>query len=89
MFNVVDPILRKGYRFKGPAIVHRERALYIDGVKFFSGRSGLAPDRVLAIVIVRVEHAVPVVSPAYDDGSSEGDVEQRSLKRLGLTRTQR
>src|SRR5205809_7400151 len=29
--NVVDPIVRKGYRFKGPATVHREGRTYDAG----------------------------------------------------------
>ena len=39
-----------------------------------------------AIVLIRVEHVAPLVSPAYDDGSTEHEVEQRSLKLYGLRR---
>jgi predicted pyridoxine 5'-phosphate oxidase superfamily flavin-nucleotide-binding protein len=84
--NVVDPIVRKGYRFKGPASVHRHGALYESGVRFFHARNGLERDRIQAIVLVRVELAIPLTSPAYDDGSSEEDVEQRSLRMYGLKR---
>ena len=85
--NVVDPIVRKGYRFKGPATVHRHGPTYESGLRFFHERSGLEPHRIEAIVLVRIEHAAPLTSPAYDDGSTEPDVEERSLARLGLTRT--
>jgi uncharacterized protein len=84
--NVVDPILRKGYRFKGPAAVHRDGPTYEAGLSFYRERSGLEPHRVAAIVLVRVETAAPLISPAYDDGSSEDDVAQRSLQRYGLSR---
>ena len=84
--NVVDPILRKGYRFKGPAAVHRDGPAYEAGLNFYRERSGLEPHRVAAIVLVRVETAAPLISPAYDDGSSEDDVAQRSLQRYGLSR---
>jgi hypothetical protein len=84
--NVVDPIVRKGYRFKGIATVHRTGASFDAGLRFFHERSGLVPHRVRAIVLIRVEHAAPVVSPAYDDGSTEHDVERRSLKLYGLAR---
>ena len=84
--NVVDPILRKGYRFKGPATVHRDGPVYESGLRFYQERSGLASDRIEAIVLVSVEHAAPVTSPAYDDGSTEHDIEQRSLKMYGLMR---
>jgi predicted pyridoxine 5'-phosphate oxidase superfamily flavin-nucleotide-binding protein len=86
--NVVDPILRKGYRFKGPATVHRDDATYDAGIRFYRERSGIDARRIDAIVVVRVEHASPVTSPAYDDGSTEATVEARSLKLYGLTRTQ-
>jgi len=84
--NVVDPILRKGYRFKGPATVHRNGPMYDKVLSFYFERSGLDPARVEAIVLVRVEHAAPLVSPAYDDGTSEAEVEQRSLDMYGLSR---
>ena len=87
--NVVDPIVRKGYRFKGPASVHRDGPVYESGVRFYQQRSGLERHRIDAIVLVRVEHAGPVVSPAYDDGSTEADVEQRSLQMYGLLRSGR
>ena len=85
--NVVDPIVRKGYRFKGPAAVHRNGPVYELGVRFYQERSGLDPRRVEAIVLVRVEQTAPLTSPAYDDGSTESDVEQRSLDLYGLMRT--
>jgi uncharacterized protein len=84
--NVVDPILRKGYRFKGPATVHREDDTSEAGARFYAERSGLDAGRIQAIVLIRVEHAAPVVSPAYDDGSAEADIEARSLEMYGLTR---
>jgi predicted pyridoxine 5'-phosphate oxidase superfamily flavin-nucleotide-binding protein len=84
--NVVDPIFRKGYRFKGPASVHRAGDVFEAGLRFYEERSRLTPDRVEAIVLITVDHAAPLTSPAYDDGSTEDDVEQRSLTMYGLTR---
>ena len=69
--NVVDPIRRKGYRFKGPATVHRDGPGYDAGARFYRDRSGLATDRIQAIVLIRVDEASPVVSPAYDDGTAK------------------
>ena len=37
--NVVDPILRKGYRFKGVATVHRSGPTFDDGLRFYQLRS--------------------------------------------------
>jgi uncharacterized protein len=85
--NVVDPILRKGYRFKGPATVHRDGPTFTAGLRFFHERSGLTSERIRAIVIIRIDDAAPVLSPAYDDGSTEQQIENRSLNLYGLTRT--
>jgi uncharacterized protein len=87
--NVVDPIRRKGYRFKGRATVHREGHAYESGLRFYWERSRLEPHRIVAIILVAVEHAAPLVSPAYDDGSSEPVIEERSLELYGLARSPR
>jgi uncharacterized protein len=87
--NVVDPIARKGYRFKGTATVYRDGPVYESGLRFYQERSGLESHRIQAIILISVEQAAPLTSPAYDDGSTERDVEERSLKMYGLTRTHR
>ena len=87
--NVVDPIRRKGYRFKGPASVHRGDDVYERVMLFYLARSGLQVNRVAAIVMIRVESARPLVSPAYDDGSSETAVAARMLELYGFQRTDR
>jgi predicted pyridoxine 5'-phosphate oxidase superfamily flavin-nucleotide-binding protein len=84
--NVVDPIRRKGYRFKGPADVHREGSLFDDVVQWYERERGTDRGRINSVVLVRVERAAPLVSPAYADGSSETTIEQRSLDMYGLMR---
>lgn len=84
--NVVDPIRRKGYRFKGPAEVHREGALFEDVVQRYERERGTERGRIKSVVLVRVERAAPLVSPAYADGTSEATIEQRSLDMYGLVR---
>ena len=83
--NVVDPIRRKGYRFKGPATVLRAGPLYEDVVRFYEER-GTDRRRINAVVMVSVEQASPVLSPAYDDGSTEDEISRRWLNLYGLTR---
>jgi hypothetical protein len=85
--NVVDPILRKCYRFKGRAVVHRAGPVYDAGLRFYRQRGGLDSHRIDAIVLVRIEQVTSITSPAYDDGTSEQEVEQRSLLLYRLTRT--
>ena len=67
--NVVDPLVRKGYRFKGPAAVHeRGTSAHADGVERLRQAGSSVADRVNAVVVVEVREARPIVSPAYDDG---------------------
>ena len=84
--NVVDPIRRKGYRFKGPAAVHRDGPVFEDVVEWYERERGTERARIKSAVIITVEDAAPLVSPAYADGSSEATIEQRSLDMYGLMR---
>jgi len=76
--NVVDPVVRKGYRFKGTAIVLTEGPLFEKALALYdrlwpSGDRSIT-SRIRSVVLVKVEHALPLVSPAYDSGQSEGQV---------------
>jgi predicted pyridoxine 5'-phosphate oxidase superfamily flavin-nucleotide-binding protein len=73
--NVVDPIVRKGYRFKGTATVVDAGARYEEITAFFRARGASNPIR--EVVVVTVEHALPVTSPAYDLGLSEAEIRAR------------
>jgi predicted pyridoxine 5'-phosphate oxidase superfamily flavin-nucleotide-binding protein len=81
--NVVDQLVRKGYRLKGTATVHTEGALFERGVAFYEARgTERARERIRSIVIVAVERALPVTSPAYDLGATEAELRDRYLARL-------
>jgi predicted pyridoxine 5'-phosphate oxidase superfamily flavin-nucleotide-binding protein len=72
--NVVDPFVRKGYRFKGPAQVLTEGDLYEQIVAFYEER-GTRRQRIRSVVLVTVESARPLVSPAYDLEVGEDEVQ--------------
>jgi len=72
--NVVDPVARKGYRFKGRATVLTGGPLFEDVLAFYRGRGRKQEYRPEAVVLIRVERARPLVSPAYDRGRTEEDV---------------
>ena len=73
--NVVDPLLRKGYRFKGQAEVLETGADFDRLVPIFAGRGTVdAPRRIRAIVVVRVDRARPLISPGYDRGTDEASM---------------
>jgi uncharacterized protein len=74
--NVVDQVVRKGYRFKGRA------TLLTDGPEFERAVSQLTEERgvvdlagrVRHAVLIDVEHAAPLISPIYETGASEDEV---------------
>src|SRR4029079_14431028 len=69
--NVVDQLTRKGYRFKGTAVVNTEGDLFDRGIAFCEARGTVdARRRIRSIVIVAVETAHAVTSPAYDLGAT-------------------
>jgi predicted pyridoxine 5'-phosphate oxidase superfamily flavin-nucleotide-binding protein len=74
--NVVDPFVRKGYRFKGSAVVHeRGTRPYGECLERLREAGSKLVERVGAIVVVEVREARVLVSPAYDDGTvTEADV---------------
>ena len=73
--NVVDWFTRKGYRFKGIATVIESGSLFDELIAFYN-QSGLsdAPRRIQAVVMVKVQRALPLVSPAYDHDVTEDQV---------------
>lgn len=73
--NVVDPVLRKGYRFKGTATVLSAGTLYDTLLAFYRERGVARPIR--EIVLVRVERALAIDSPAYDAGLTEEEVSEQ------------
>lgn len=90
--NVVDPFVRKGYRFKGPAVVHDQgTAAFADGLRRVREAGFTTPqERIRAIVVIEVRQARPVVSPAYDDGTrDEADVAGQWEGRFDRLRTSR
>lgn len=74
--NVVDPFLRKGYRFKGIASVLDSGPLYEQAKAFYQAR-GSVVSMIREIVLIRVDSAQPVDSPAYDLGMTEDQVRER------------
>jgi predicted pyridoxine 5'-phosphate oxidase superfamily flavin-nucleotide-binding protein len=73
--NVVDPLVRKGYRFKGRGFVHRSDAVFQRVCQMYRDRGSTIEIR--AVVLIRVDRALPVISPAYDQGATEERVKDQ------------
>jgi general stress protein 26 len=74
--NVVDPFARKGYRFKGTGELVTAGELFDRILTFYRNRwvdtARTKPEPpICAFVLVKVERALPLTSPAYDDGTDE------------------
>jgi uncharacterized protein len=78
--NVVDPVARKGYRFKGRAEVVGEGPRFEELLRFYADgpRAVSRPEeRIRHVVVVAVDRCLPLVSPAYDEGATEEEISRR------------
>lgn len=71
--NVVDPFLRKGYRFKGVASVLKSGPHYDEVIGFYR-RRGSRVSAIHEVVLVQVARAQAIDSPAYDFGLTEAEI---------------
>jgi hypothetical protein len=70
--NVVDPVVRKGYRFKGQATVVDHGPLRDEIREFYASRwidtgKSMVELELRSFVLIQVEAALPLISPSYDD----------------------
>jgi len=70
--NVVDPEVRKGYRFKGTATILTSGEIFETFVAFYRERGTQYP--IKSIVLVKVLRATAIISPAYDSGANETEI---------------
>jgi predicted pyridoxine 5'-phosphate oxidase superfamily flavin-nucleotide-binding protein len=79
--NVVDPIVRKGYRFKGTGVAYTSGEMFEQGLALLRERGSTTKrERIRSIVVIEVTDAASLVSPAYDDGASEETVSERWIR---------
>ena len=76
--NVVDPILRKGFRFKGQGTILKNGEKYENIVSHY-GKIGIKSS-IGAIVLVELNEILEVTSPLYDLGVSEGEMKEKWKK---------
>lgn len=73
--NVVDQLVRKGYRFKGTAEVLNAGPVFEQVLA--SRRERGAQNPMQGVVLVTVERALPLISPGYNQGLSEDEMRAR------------
>jgi hypothetical protein len=82
--NVVDQLVRKGYRLKGTGRAHRWRRVRARGAVLRTAGLERARERIHSIVLITVERVLAVTSPAYDVGASEDEPRAIYRERLRL-----
>jgi hypothetical protein len=74
--NVVEQLSRRGYRFAGPAELHfPDSPVFAEGMRRVYGDAPPATSAT-AVVLLAVERAAPLLSPAYWRGADETALRQ-------------
>jgi uncharacterized protein len=80
--NIVDPVVRKGYRFRGRASVIRSGPEFDEALQFLVRTRGTDTSRVRAVAMIEVERAAALISPSYMGGATEQEVADRFTRRF-------
>ena len=76
--NVIDPLTRKGYLFRGEAKIVNDESLNKKILGNYREKGVKSP--INAIVLVRVSEVSEVTSPLYDMGISESEIKSKWKK---------
>tara|TARA_B100000029_G_scaffold8874_1_gene9432 strand:+ start:93 stop:539 length:447 start_codon:yes stop_codon:yes gene_type:complete len=76
--NVVDPIKRKGFRFKGNAKMISDSDLHDQIVDYYK-KNG-TKNKISSVVMVKIDQVDEVVSPLYYLGISEKEISEKWTK---------
>ena len=76
--NVIDPLLRKGFLFKGEARILKDSSLYEEILNYYRKKGVKSP--INSIVLVDVTNISEVTSPLYDMGISEQEIKSKWKK---------
>lgn len=76
--NVIDPLLRKGFLFRGLAKILKDSPMYDDILNHYRNNGIKSP--IGSIVLVDVTDISEVTSPLYDMGISEDEIKSKWKK---------
>ena len=76
--NVIDPLLRKGYLFKGIARILNDGQMYDEILSYYKNNG--IKSIIHEIVLVTVSDVSTVTSPLYDMGISEQEIKSKWKK---------
>ena len=81
--NVIDPVLRKGYLFRGKAKVVSTGGVFEEILSYY--RTKGIKSKINSVVLVDVSDILEVTSPLYDIGVSEQEVRSKWKKHFELS----
>jgi len=73
--NVVDPIARKGYRFKGTGTILASGLEYDKIISHYNNMG--IKSKIGRVVLIKVASVNDVTSPLYDLGYTEDEIKKR------------
>ena len=76
--NVIDPLLRKGFLFRGQARIIKDNSQYDEILNHYREKGIKSP--INSIVLVDVSKVSEVTSPLYDMGISEQEIKSKWKK---------
>ena len=76
--NVIDPLSRKGFLFKGEARILKDSSLYEEILNYYRKKGVKSP--INSIVLVDITKVSEVTSPLYDMGISEQEIKSKWKK---------
>ena len=76
--NVIDPLLRKGFLFRGEARILKDSSLYDEILNHYRSKGIKSP--INSIILVDVSSVSEVTSPLYDLGISEQEIKSKWKK---------
>lgn len=76
--NIVDPLLRRGYRFTGTGSILRKGPKFEAILKHYRKIGVKSP--INSIVVVKIDKINPVTSPLYDLGMKESEIKKKWKK---------
>ncbi|ABX12472.1 pyridoxamine 5'-phosphate oxidase family protein [Nitrosopumilus maritimus] len=76
--NVIDPLLRKGFLFKGSAKILEDSTIYDEILNYYRNNGIKSP--INSIVLVDVAEISEVTSPLYDMGIGEEEIKSKWKK---------
>ena len=76
--NVIDPLLRRGYLFKGVARILNDGQMYDEILEFYKNHG--IKSTIHEIILVNISDVTVVTSPLYDMGISEQEIKSKWKK---------